>query len=86
MKQNPISESKEKQCTQAQKEADKKTAKGKPIGDELAWKLLVCEEGGELQMKGVSFTLTVTTTDASGNSSSATASPVFADDSEDDDE
>jgi len=77
--ESKFNKSKDKQCAQAQKQADKKIAKGKPIGDELAWKLLVCEAGGVLQMEDVSFTLTATATDTSGNSASATVSPTFVD-------
>jgi parallel beta-helix repeat protein len=72
-----------KQCTKFQKEADKKTAKGKPIPDGLQFNLLICEAGSVLQMEDSSFILTAIATDDSGNSSTATASPTFASDEDD---
>lgn len=84
--ESKFKETKDKQCQEYQEKADKKIAKGKDIEDSLALKLLICEQGGILNIEASEFVATVTATDASGNSDTLTVSPTFVDDSEDDED
>jgi len=84
--ESKFKEAKEKQCEKSQEKADEKIAKGKPISAELQTKLLVCDAGGILKIEDLSFTLSATATDASGNSVTGTATPTFTPEVDDDDE
>ena len=84
--ESKFKEAKEKQCIKNQEKADKKIAKGKTISAELQAKLLICDAGGILQIEDLSFTLSATATDASGNGSTGAATPTFTPEVDDDED
>jgi len=65
----------DKKCAKFEEKAEKKLDKGKPVPEELQWKLLICEAGGLLELEAPNFGLFAKTVDESDNMSTITVEP-----------